>query len=234
MLNLFGRPKNSDNAPAKDPQEEIQNMAIQISAQEKSCNILRDEVRSLKAEASKYYKLSRKTGDSNYNTAQRTLQRAKQREKALFSAEGMIQTLETQKYALEAAISTSANFAVMQKGSAALQRENKKLDIDKVNNIMEGMEQQLEHLDEVSDLLGAPLGNKVQMDDAEFMAEMEQIALDEEEDMVGGSLPTSLEGHGHAQESVFNLPSAGTRVPMPSVPKVSDEEELAALVAEMN
>lgn len=163
--------------------------------------------------------LARSLVTTNKAGARNALRKKKQKEDEIDKIQNQILALEQQLSSIEEANMNRETMKHMKQGAGAMRSINKDLDIDKLEETMDDIRDQVALNDEMSNAISQPLH---QQDDAELEAdldELEQEALDERMTKAGPAPSTSL----------------------PEVPKqkasqpeeVDEEEELRKLEAEM-
>lgn len=162
---------------------------------------------------------AKKHGTTNKRMALQALNRKRQHEKNLSHIDGVLQTLEFQRQALENASTNAEVLNVMGSASKALKAAHNNMDIDQVHDLMEDIAEQQEVANEISEAISNPVGFGNAVDDDELMAELE--ALEQEE------LDKQLI---EAQPAPVSLPDVPTRA-FPERQKDKEKDDLDELSA---
>ena len=160
--------------------------------------------------------------------AQAALRQKKMYETELDRLAGSRMTLETQVNAIENANLNIETMRAMQRGSAALKQIHASMDIDKVDNTMDSIREQMSLSNEISEAISNPVGVGTELDEDELRAELQEL----EQDELHSRLVGADAAPAHRIASPAPLPSSTAAVP--SRPVETDEEaELRALQAEL-
>ena len=133
-----------------------------------------------------------------------------------------------------------ATVAAMSQGSQAISSIQRTVNVDVVDETMEQIAEQQEAAAEISDALGAPMGQGLDMDEDDLGLELDQMLA--EDDAVGAELGAELglEEEKPSAVASSSLPDVSTDAVLPSVPKdeplgesKEEEEDLEALKALM-
>lgn len=174
--------------------------------------------------------LARKYITSNKNMAKNALKRKKGYENNLFKIENQIDTLENELTAIESANLNLETMKAMKQGAQAMKQIHGEYDVDKVENTMDDIREQVELADEISEAISRPVGNDY-VDEDELDEELAALQAEEIE--------------AHKQPAVVAPPAASKAQELPDFPTVTktkpqaqteddeDEEALKALQAEM-
>lgn len=137
---------------------------------------------------------------------------------------GQIDNLTSQRFALENATTVAESVKQMKAGNEALKKQG--LDVDKMQDEMDDIAEEMQKLDEVSDLMSQPLFGE-QLDDDELLQEFEEEMLEEgeEEEEAAGE-----------QVEFPEVPTEEVQEPQAEEPErqqanKKEEEELAELEA---
>ncbi|QLQ78101.1 hypothetical protein HG537_0A03480 [Torulaspora globosa] len=149
---------------------------------------------------------------NNKNLAKNSLKKKKIYEGQLVKLEGQMETLEQQLFSIESANLNLETMRAMKQGAKAMKQMHNGLDLDKVDETMEQIREQVELGEEISDAISRPMYTGAN--------EVDEEELDEELDML-------------AQEAAMGeaaRQTAGTqRVSLPSAPsdkiQASDKQE---------
>ena len=137
----------------------------------------------------------------NKNMAKNALKRKKMFESQLVKIEGQIDSLEQQLYSIESANLNLETIRAMKQGATAMKNIHKGLDIDKVDETMDEIREQVELGEEISDAISRPLYTGVN--------DVDEDELDEELDMLAQET---------VAEDTMAAPESNDKVRMPSVP----------------
>jgi len=135
-------------------------------------------------------------------------------------------TLETQVMNLESAAQNAETFKAMNAGKNAMSNIRTETNIDKVDDLMDEIKEEMEMADEISNALAQPV-DPLLTDEDDLLAELQELeAEDVEEQLL--SKPATV-----PQEEVVlpDVPSSQ----LPSIPNATkeEEEELKQLEAEL-
>nr|CDJ86205.1 Snf7 domain containing protein [Haemonchus contortus] len=120
-----------------------------------------------------------KHGTKNKRLALHALGRKKQFEKQLNHIDGVLQTIEFQREALENASTNAEVLQVMGGASKALKAAHNNMDIDQVHDLMEDIAEQQEVANEIAEAISNPVGFDRAIDDEELLRELEQLEQEE-------------------------------------------------------
>lgn len=167
--------------------------------------------------------LARKHITTNKALAKNALKRKKGYENNLFKIENQIDTLENELSAIESANLNLETMKAMKQGAAAMKQIHGEYDVDKVENTMDDIREQVELADEISEAISRPVGTEY-VDEDELDEEL--AALQEEEK--ANKQPAQRVSEKH------DLPAFPTvNKTQPQTEDDEDEEALKALQAEM-
>lgn len=140
---------------------------------------------------------------------------------------GSRMTLETQVNAIENANMNLETMRAMQRGSAALKQIHASMDIDKVDNTMDSIREQMSLTNEISEAISNPVGIGAELDEEDLRAELQELEQDE--------LHSRLVGANAAPAHHIPSPTgmAASSTAMPSQSETDEEAELRALQAEL-
>lgn len=166
--------------------------------------------------------------------ARTALRRKKMHEKNLEGLQGQMDSLESQLNAIESANLNYETMKAMKQGSKALKHIHGNLNIDKVDQTMDEIEEQVALGQEINNAISRPVAG-LEMDEEELNDELENLEQEIlEEKMVGaGRAPTSALPGATEKSSVpagKNRPVAASKE---EEEEDSEEEELRRLQAEM-
>ncbi|KAL4399407.1 ESCRT-III subunit protein Snf7 [Malassezia pachydermatis] len=163
---------------------------------------------------------------TNKRAAQAALRQKKMYETELDRLAGSRMTLETQVNAIENANMNLETMRAMQRGSAALKSIHANMDIDKVDNTMDSIREQMALTNEISEAISNPLGMGNELDEDELREELQELEQDE--------LHNRLVGAEAAPAHHISTPTAVPTTTATSQTTADDEDaELRALQAEL-
>ncbi|XP_023241426.1 charged multivesicular body protein 4b-like [Centruroides sculpturatus] len=203
---LFGGGKSQEKTPS--PAEAIQRLRDIEEMLMKKQEYLEKKVEQELA-------LAKKNGRTNRRVAIQALKRKKRYEKQLGQIDGTLTTIEFQREALENANTNTEVLKIMGIAAKALKGTHSDMDVDKVHDLMDEVQEQQDIANEISEAISSPIGfgNDVDEDElARELDELEQESLDEQ----------LLDVAGPATE---NLPSPPTAEPISSRKKPAKPEE---------
>ncbi|XP_064610726.1 charged multivesicular body protein 4b-like [Liolophura sinensis] len=213
---IFGTGKDKNKAPS--PQEAIQRLRdVEEMLMKKSafCE------KKIEAEIA----IAKKNGVKNKRAALQALKRKKRYEKQLQQIDGTLSTIEFQREALENASTNAEVLNVMGTAARALRGAHNNMDVDKVHDLMDDVQEQQEIAQEISEAISNPVGFQ-DVDDDELLAELEELEQEEldkvllEVNPVGDQLPSVPDTE----------PVAARSAP----PKQQEDDEMAQLAAWAN
>ena len=170
---------------------------------------------------------------NNKRAAQAALRQKKMYETELDRLAGSRMTLETQVNAIENANMNLETMRAMQRGSAALKSihanmyvltTNNNRDIDKVDNTMDSICEEMALSNEISEAISNPVGMGHELDEEELRNELQELEQDE--------LQNQLVGAESAPAHHLATPSAPPRMSNHS-DTLDEDAELRALQAEL-
>jgi charged multivesicular body protein 4A/B len=130
-------------------------------------------------------------------------------------------TLETQVINLESAAQNAETFKAMEAGSKTMKKIRTEVGIDKVDDIMDEIKEEMEMANEINNAIAQPV-DPLMTDEDELLAELNALeASDLEQELLAP--PTST--------ATLSLPTVPT-TKLPSLAK-DEEDELKALEAEL-
>jgi len=168
--------------------------------------------------------------------ALQALRRKKEYEKQQGHLDGVLNTIQTQKHALENASMNSEVLGVVSGAAKAMKQAHNEMDVDKVHDLMEDIAEQQEVANEIANAISNPIGLQVD-DEDELLKELEAMA---EEDLSKQLLDTDIHtGERDTIATAEKFPSAPTEELAGTRPKVAakkkqDEDDLAELEAWAN
>ncbi|KAJ1957174.1 ESCRT-III subunit protein snf7 [Linderina pennispora] len=174
----------------------------------------------LQAKIDNEVKVARANATKNKQAALAALKRKRLLETQIEKISGSRMTLETQVMAIEAANVNLETMKAMQKGAEAMKNIHKDLDIDKVDQTMDDIRDQMDLANEVSEAISQPQFFGAELDEDELNAELEELEQEE--------LDKKLLNAERAPVSLPKIPTGAVR--QPSIPVEEDEDdELAEL-----
>jgi charged multivesicular body protein 4 len=201
-MNLFGKRK----APVPNLAESVRKLREASEQLEKRRVFLDKNIASTLGEA------KQKMAGKDKRGALFLLKRKKMYEKQVEQIYGKRQNLEVQIMALENAGINSDLAKVMSDGSRALDATLAATDIDKVEDIMESVNESMDRAEELSDAMSLPIGPV--MDEDELLDELNELESEMETEEAQGVL-------GQLQEA----PAAKVAPTPAAAPKKSTAEE---------
>ncbi|QLL30535.1 hypothetical protein HG536_0A03530 [Torulaspora globosa] len=136
---------------------------------------------------------------NNKNLAKNSLKKKKIYEGQLVKLEGQMETLEQQLFSIESANLNLETMRAMKQGAKAMKSMHNGLDLDKVDETMEEIREQVELGEEISDAISRPMYTGAN--------EVDEEELDEELDMLAQEAALSEARQTSGAQSV-SLPSA--------------------------
>lgn len=169
MWSFFGG--SSNNSKNKElPKKAIVELREHINLLNKKQSHLQTQVITQENEARKFLSLGNKT------LAKNSLKKKKIYENQLNKLDGQIDSLEQQLFSIESANLNLETLRAMKQGSKAMKAIHTGMDIDKVDETMDDIREQVELGEEISDAISRPMYSG--------MNEVDEDELDEELDML--------------------------------------------------
>jgi len=210
---LFGSKKK---APA--PKESISKLRETLDMLEKREQFLQKKCEQQVTEAKKFM------AQKNKRAALMCLKRKKTYEQQIEKLSGARMTIESQVMALEGASVSLEAMNAMKMGATSMKTIHKDINIDKVDDTMDEIREQMDIANEINDAIATPLGGEV-FDEDELLGELEDLEQESLDEQLLQVTPAS------------KLPSTPTKAPEAKVPAkkqvVDEDAELAALEASM-
>nr|AAS59855.1 KOG1656-like protein [Ornithodoros moubata] len=166
LSRLFGGGKNVEKAPA--PGEAIQRLREIEEMLNKKQEFLEKKV-NVELDAAKKY------GTKNKRAALAALKRKRRYEKQLAQIDGTLTTIEYQREALENANTNTEVLKIMSLAAKALKNAHENMDVDKVHDLMDEVQEQQEIANEISEAISNPVGFGTDVDEDELMEELESL-----------------------------------------------------------
>lgn len=141
--------------------------------------------------------------------AKNALKKKKTIEQLLSKVEGTMESMEQQLFSIESANLNLETMRAMQEGAKAMKTIHSGLDIDKVDETMDEIREQVELGDEISDAISRPLITGAN--------EVDEDELDEELDMLAQE-NANQETSKIVNNNVNAAPISENKVSLPSVP----------------
>ena len=125
--------------------------------------------------------LARKYVSSKQTTlAKSAFKRKKGYESNLLKVENQIETLETQLISIEGANLNLETMKAMKQGAKAMKQIHGEYDVDKVEDTMDEIREQVELADEISEAISRPVGNEF-VDEDELDEELKELEAEAKE-----------------------------------------------------
>jgi len=184
-----------------------------IAQQEKRQDHIQTKVDALVAEA------KAKMANNDKKGALFAMKRKKLYEQEIEKLENTKMTLESQVINLESATQNKETFAALKTGTEAMKNIRKEMDIEKVDDMMDDIKEEMELAQEIGNAIAQPV-DLMPMDDDELLAELAELGAQDAEDSLLKK-PAGREDLG--------LPAVPTKK-LPAKKKTAQElEEEAAL-----
>ncbi|ORX33705.1 putative late endosome to vacuole transport-related protein [Kockovaella imperatae] len=132
-------------------------------------------------------KKARANATSNKRLATAALRQKKAHENELDRIAGTRLQLETQANALESANLNAETMVAMKTGADALKGIHSTLKVEKVDQTMDAIREQMDHANEISEAISNPVGMAGQYDEDELNAELEALEQEELDDRLAGA-----------------------------------------------
>ncbi|KAF9936823.1 ESCRT-III subunit protein snf7 [Modicella reniformis] len=124
-------------------------------------------------------KIARANATKNRRVALMALRRKKQYEGQIEKISGSRLTIETQVMAIENANVNLETMKAMRAGAEAMKGIHGAMDINKVDQTMEEIREQMEFANEISDVISQPVPFGVEMDEDDLAAELDELEQEE-------------------------------------------------------
>lgn len=174
--------------------------------------------------------LARKHITTNKALAKNALKRKKGYETNLMKIENQIDSLETNLNAIEGANLNLETMKVMKQGATAMKLIHGEYDVDKVEETMDEIREQVDLADEISDAISRPVGTEY-VDEDELDEELAALQEEEKEHKEANRVAPPPANKAPAEE-LPQFPAVNKAAPQ-AVEDDEDEEALKALQAEM-
>jgi charged multivesicular body protein 4 len=225
-MNLFGKKKQNAAAPAPSPMETIKVLRDNLVVLEKREEHITKKIESALADA------KAKSQRKDKNGALFALKRKKMYESEIAKLQGARITLDSQILALESAAVNIETFRAMKAGAGAMKGMRGDIDADKVDDIMDEIQEEKDVHDAISEAISRP--GQDMFSDEDLLNELAELdALDMEEAVMQkpAEVPTTV---------FHNLPTVPTKaIPSNShannatTEETEDERALRELEASM-
>jgi len=206
-MNLFGKKKNIKVSPT----ESINSIKSTIDTLEKKETFLEKSILICRNSARTVLKINKKK-------AIMFLRKAKLLEKQADTIFNMKINLETQLLAIDQAFSNIEVFNTVKQGKEYLSEIEKKVDPNKVAEVVDSIQENIDNVNEVSEMLGTPINTDMTDEEnllAEFEAEIETEKLDAYVKPV--------------ETPILSMPNAPKNVPTANASKSKEDKELEEL-----
>ncbi|CCE83366.1 Piso0_003941 [Millerozyma farinosa CBS 7064] len=176
--------------------------------------------------------LARKYISTNRTLAKNALKRKKGYETNMMKIENQIDTLESELSTIEGANLNLETMRAMKQGAQAMKHIHGEYDVDKVENTMDDIREQVELADEISEAISRPIGTEY-VDEDELDEELAELQQEEKESrQAEGGQKEKLSAKPESQ-NLPSFPSVNKEKPQAATEDDEDEEALKALQAEM-
>ncbi|KAG1198674.1 hypothetical protein G6F62_010066 [Rhizopus arrhizus] len=178
----------------------------------------------LETKAENELKIAKINATKNRRVALMALKRKKAYESNIEKINGARMTIETQMMAIENANVNLETMGAMRAGAEAMKNIHGSMNIDKVDETMDDIRDQMDIANEISEAISRPVGVGDDLDEDELLNELEEL---EQEELDAKMLETP--------SPVVTAPNVPVHVPAARANEVEDDEEaeLRALQASM-
>lgn len=183
----------------------------------------------LELQISDQEQLARKHIATNKALAKNALKRKKGYEGNLMKIENQIDLLETQLTAIESANLNLETMKAMKQGASAMKQIHGEYDVDKVENTMDDIREQVELAEEISEAISRPVGNEY-VDEDELDEELAALQAEEQE---AKAQRQPAQKQSAPAPALPDFPTVSKSQPQAQTEDDEDEEALRALQAEM-
>lgn len=174
--------------------------------------------------------LARKYISTNKVLAKNALKRKKGYETNLMKIENQIDSLETQLTAIEGANLNLETMKAMKQGALAMKQIHGEYDVDKVENTMDDIREQVELAEEISEAISRPVGTEY-VDEDELDEELAALQAEAAE---AKQVQQPAQKQSAASPELPEFPTVSKSKPQAAATEDDeDEEALKALQAEM-
>ncbi|KAK9455609.1 Snf7-domain-containing protein [Dipodascopsis uninucleata] len=211
---LFGSGGSTSSRNANDAKSVILALRTQLELLEK-------KEKHIEQQIEEQDKLARKNIATNKLVAKKALRQKKLLEGGLLKLQAQIDTLTSQTNSIESANLNLETMRVMQQGAKAMKQIHGTMNIDRVDETMDEIREQISVAEEIGDAIAQPLGQE-EYDIEDELEELEQAALDEKM-LKAGTVPTD-------KVSAVNMSTPAAKE---EDEEEDEEEELRKLQREM-
>ena len=199
MWSFFGG--SSNNSKNKElPKKAIVELREHINLLNKKQSHLQTQLITQENEARRFLSLGNKT------LAKNSLKKKKIYENQLSKLDGQIDSLEQQLFSIESANLNLETLRAMKQGSKAMKAIHTGMDIDKVDETMDDIREQVELGEEISDAISRPMYSGMnEVDEDELDEELDMLAQEETTQNIE-SIPTQKISQ-LSSERVSDLPN---------------------------
>jgi len=176
----------------------------------------------LETKADNEYKIAKLNATKNKRVALMALKRKKAYDQQVEKISGAYMTIETQVMAIESANVNLEAMVAMKSGAEAMKQIHGHMDINKVDQTMDEIRDQIDIATDISDAISKPVGFGEDLDEDELRQELEEL---EQQELDAKILDTP-------SPAIFYSPSVPVQEPVSRIEE-DDEAELAALQASM-
>ncbi|KAL3681078.1 hypothetical protein R1sor_024034 [Riccia sorocarpa] len=139
--------------------------------------------------------------------------------------------IHDQMIMLEGAKATTETVDALRSGAAAMKNMQKATNIDDVDKTMDEINEQTENMKQIQEALSTPIGAAADFDDDELEAELEELEGAELEEQL--LQPATTPATPLPSVPAQTRPQPATQLPAHRQPANTEDDELAALQAEM-
>jgi len=193
---LFGKKKT-----APPPKESISKLRETLDMLEKREQFLQKKIDGQTAEAKKFMQ------QKNKRAALMCLKRKKTYESQIEKIAGARMTIEQQVMTLEGANVSLEAMNAMKMGAASMKSIHQDINIDKVDDTMEEIREQMDIANEINEAISTPLGGEV-LDEDELLGELEELEQESLDEQLLQMNPTPA----------AKMPSVPTKAPVAATP----------------
>jgi len=211
---LFGKKKT-----APPPKESIAKLRETLDMLEKREQFLQKKCDQQTTEAKKYM------AQKNKRAALMCLKRKKTYELQVEKIAGARMTIEQQVMTLEGANVSLEAMNAMKMGASSMKAIHQDINIDKVDDTMEEIREQMDIANEINEAISTPLGGDM-MDEDELLGELEELEQESLDEQLLGVSNTP-------KQQLPNVPVNNPPTKTPAKRQVDEAAELAALEASM-
>jgi len=226
-MNWFGKKKQQQTSTVSarstitpsDPQNTIVKLRESIATQEKREEHIDKKIKGVVDEAKKKMAKGDKKG------ALFAMKRKKMYENELDKIQNVKMTLETQVINLESAAQNAETFKAMSQGTNTMKKIRNDVGIEKVDDLMDEIKEEMEMANEINDAIAAPV-DPLMADEDELLAELNELeAADVEAHLLNIETPDATQG--------LSLPSVpNSKLPAAKL-SAKEEDDMKKLEAEL-